>query len=242
MDNFKKFSESELPDRCKIFSSLKDECISEKDYLKAKNIWNVFEMNTMGDYHDLHLKTDVLLLADVFEKFISTCLDYYELDPCRYFSSPGLSWDAMLKMTGTELYLISDTDMHLFNEKGMRGDISYISKRHSKANNKYMECYDSSEESKYITYLDANNLCGWALSQYLPHSEFKWLNREDISDFCLNSISENSPIGYMLEVDLEYPSELHEFHNDYSLAPEKLEISQNMLSKYIVLILRVNME
>ena len=101
-DNFKKFSENKLPDRCKIFSSLKDECISEKDYLKAKNIWNVFEMNTMGDYHDRHLKTEVLLLADVFEKFISTCLDYYELDPCRYFSSPGLSWDAMLKMTGTE--------------------------------------------------------------------------------------------------------------------------------------------
>ena len=88
-----------------------------------------------------------------------------------------------------------------------------------------MEYYDSTEESKYITYLDANNLYGWAISQYLLYSEFKWLNREDISDFCLNSISENSPIGYMLEVDLEYPSELHELHNDYSLAPEKLEIS-----------------
>ena len=173
-------------------------------------------MNTMGDYHDLYLKTDVLLLADVFEKFIKTCLDYYGLDPCHYLSSPGLSWDAMLKMTGIELELISDIDIHLFIEKGMRAGISYIAKRYSKANGKYMKCYisreeskymvcyDSSEESKYITYLDANNLYGWAISQYLAYSKFKWLNRKEFSDFCLNSISENSFIGYILEADLEY--------------------------------------
>ena len=99
-----------------------------------------------------------------------------------------------------------------------------------KANNKYMECYDSSDKSKCITYLDANNLYGWAMSQYLPYGRFKWLNQKEISDFCLNSISENSSIGYILETDLEYPSKLHELHNDYALAPEKLElISQNML-------------
>ena len=140
MDSFKKFSEDKLPNRSKFFSSLKDVCISEKDYLKADNIWNVFKMNAIGDYHDPYLKTDVLLQAVVFEKFISTCLDYYRLDPCQYFSSPGLSWDAMLKMTEIELELISDIDMHLFIEKGMRGGLSYIAKRHSKANNKYMEC------------------------------------------------------------------------------------------------------
>ena len=162
MDSFKKFSENKLPDRCKFFSSLKDECISEKDYLKTNNIWNVFKMNTMGDYHDLYLK------ADVFEKFINTCLDYYGLDPCHYFSFPGLTWDAMLKMTRIELELISNIDMRLFIEKGMGGGISYMSKRHIKANNKYIECYDSSKESKYITYLDANNLYGWTMSQYLP--------------------------------------------------------------------------
>ena len=145
-------------DRSKFFSSLKDVCISEGDYLKAVDIWNVFKMKTMGDYHDLYLKTDVLLLAYVLEKVINTCLDYHGLDPCHYFSSPGSSWDAMLKMTKIELELISDNDMHLFIEKGMRGGISYIAKRRSKANNKYMECYDSSKESVYISYLDANNL------------------------------------------------------------------------------------
>ena len=99
MNSFKKFSENKLHDRSKFFSSLKYVCISEKDYLKADNIWNEFKMNTVGDYYELYLKTGVLLLADMFEKFINTCLDYYGLDPCHYFSSPGLSWDVMLKMT-----------------------------------------------------------------------------------------------------------------------------------------------
>ena len=129
MNRFKKFYEDKLPDRSKFFSSLKDECISEKDYLKAADVWNVFKMNSVGDYHDLYLKPDVLLLADVFEKFISTCLDYYGLYICHYFSSPGLSWDAMLKMTKIGLQLLSDIDMLLFIEKGMRGGISYIAKR-----------------------------------------------------------------------------------------------------------------
>ena len=197
MDSFKKFSENKLPDRSKFFSSLKDKCISEKDCFKAVGIWNVFKMNTVGDYHDLYLKSDVLLLADVFEKFISTCLDYYGLDPCHYFSSPGLSWDAMLKMAKIELELISDTDMHLFIEKRMRGGISYIAKRHSKENDKYMECYDSSEKSKCIIYLDADNLYGWRTSQYLPYSGFKWLYQKEISEFCFNAISENSFVGYI---------------------------------------------
>ena len=170
MDSFKKFSEDKLPDKCEFFSSLKDECISEKDYPRANNVWNEFKMKTMNDYHDLYLKTDVLLLADVFEKFIKTCLDYYGLDPCHYFSSPGLSWDAMLKMTGIELELISDINVHLFIEKRMRGGISFIGKRRSKANNIYIENYDSSEcssieESVFIMYLDANNLHGWAMTQ-----------------------------------------------------------------------------
>ena len=231
MDSFKRFSENKLPDRSQFFSSLKDECVSEKDYLKAVDIWNVFKMNTVGDYHDLYLKTDLLLLSYVFEKFIKTCLDYYGLDPYLYFSSPGLSWDAMLKMIKVELDFIHDIDMYLFIEKGVRGGISYNAKRHSKLNNKYMECYNSSKKSQYIAYLGVNSLYGWAMGQPLPYSGFKCLNKQEISDFCLNSISENRSLGYILEVDFEYLSELHHLHNDYLLAPKKLEISQNMLSK-----------
>ena len=115
----------------KFFSSLKNKCISKEEYDRAVNVWNVFKIKTFGEY----LKADVVLLADVFEKFIKTCLDYYRLDPCHYFSPPGLSWDAMLKMTGVELELISDNDTHLFIEKSMKGGISYIAKRHSKIKN-----------------------------------------------------------------------------------------------------------
>ena len=156
----------------------KDQDISEKDYGKVIKVWNSFEIKHLGEYHALYLKTDVLLLCDVFEKFVKTCLDYYRLDPCHYFSSPGLSWDAMLKMTGVRLHLISDVNMHLFIEKGMRGGISYIAKRHGKANNEYMENYDSNEDSKSILYIDANNLYGWAMDQPLSYSGFSFLSEK----------------------------------------------------------------
>ena len=157
----------------------------------------------MGDYHDHYLKKDVLLLADVFEKFIGTCLKYYGLDPCHYFSSPGLSWDAMLKMTGVKLEKISDIDKYLFIEKGLRGGISYIAKRYAKANNKYMNDYGSKKPSKFITYLDMNNFYGQGQSSYLCYGGFEWL--KNVDGFDVNSISENGSIGYFLEVDLEYP-------------------------------------
>ena len=127
----------------------------------------------MGDYHRHYLKKDVLLLGNVFEKFIDTCFKYYGLDPCHYFSAPGLSWNAMLKMTGIESEKISDTDKYLFIEKRLRGGISYIAKRYAKANNKYTNDYDPEKPSAFMTYLDMNNLYGWAMSEYLAYAEFE---------------------------------------------------------------------
>ena len=124
--------------------------ISDEQYLHLKNVWNDFNFNTFRDYRNHYLKKDVLLLADVFEKFISTSLKYYNLDPCHYFSAPGLSWDAMLKMTKVELEKISDADIHLFIEKGMRGGISYVSKRYIKANNENCPDYDKKNPEIYI--------------------------------------------------------------------------------------------
>ena len=124
-------------------------------------------MKKMGDYHNLCLKTGL------WQKFIGVGLEYYGLDSCHYFSCLGLSWDAVLKTTGVELQLISGTNMYLFLAEDMRG-ISYIPKRHRKANNKYMKLYDYSKSTKYITYLDANDLHGWVMSQYLSHIGFKW--------------------------------------------------------------------
>ena len=204
--------------------------ISLKDYLMCEKIWDEFDIKDMGDYHDHYLKKDVLLLADVFEKFTETCLKFYGLDPCHYFSFPGLSWDAMLKMTGVKLEKISDNDKYLFFEKGLRRGLSYIAKRYAKANNKYMNDYDPKKPSKLITYLDMNNLHGWAMSEYLPYGESKWLKIVD--EFDVNSVSEKSPIGYFLQVDLEYPDQLHELQNYYPLAPEKLAVSSDVLSKY----------
>ena len=156
----------------------------------------------MGNYHDLCLKTDVLLLADVYEKFVNTCLEYYGLDPCHYFSSPGLSWNGIIKMTGIELELTSDNDIHLLTEKGMREGTFSIAKWCSKVNNKYMKSYVVNEPSKFIIYLDTINLYNWAMSQYLPYSEFSWLDQKELDRLDVNSIGESIPIGYILEVVL----------------------------------------
>ena len=229
MDSFKKFEDNRLPKKEDFFSLMNDEHITDEEYQHAQNVWNKFGLSSMGEYHDLYLKSDILLLADVFENFRKACQQYYELDPTHYFTTPGLSWDAMLKMTETKLELMSDVDMFQFIEKGMRGGISYIANRYGKANNKYMKEYDEKASSKYIMYLDANNLYGWAMSQYLPTGGFKWLSEKEVN---LSKFDDNSEKGLILEVDLEYPKELHDLHNDYPLAAEKIKVTENMLSPY----------
>ena len=232
MNSFKMFNEIALPKKEDFYSLLNDEHITDEQYAHAQNVWKKFNLKTMGDYHDLYLKTDVLLLADVFENFRKTCLHYYHLDPCHYFTAPGLSWDAMLKQTDIKLDLIHDIDMNLFFEKSMRGGTSYIAERYSKANNNYMKNYNDQLPSKYIMYLDANNLYGWAMSQYLPTGGFKWLTQEQIINLDISTLKNDSKKGMMLEVDLEYPKELHDLHNDFPLAPEKMKVDKNMLSNF----------
>ena len=231
MDSFDKFNEK-LPPKEEFYSRLNDEHLSDEDYKHAQNVWNTFNLQNMGEYHDIYLKSDILLLADVFENFRKTCLEYYKLDPCHYFTSPGLSWDAMLKMTDIKLELMVDVDMFQFIEKGMRGGISYIANRYGKANNKYMKTYNEKTPTKYITYLDANNLYGWAMSQYLPTGGFRWMTEKQINNINLAKYTENTQKGLILEVDLEYPQKLHNIHNDYPLGPEKVKVTKNMLSDY----------
>ena len=241
MDSFKRCNEEKLPEKECFYSSVKhgttgdnaknlDGHISNEDYLTCKKVWNEFNMRNMGNYHDHYLKKDVLLLADIFEKFIDTHLKFCKLDPCHYFSSPGLSWDTMLKIIGVKLGKTSVTEMYLFIEKGLRGGISSIAKRYSKINNKYMKNYDLTKLIIFVICLDMNNLYGCGMSDYLPYSVFMWLKNVDKLDVI--SVGEKSPIGYILKVDLEYPDELHKLHNDYPLAPEKLAIHYDMLSDY----------
>ena len=230
MDSFQKFSETQLPKRDDFYSLLTNEEISESEYAHAQKVWETFGIENMGQYHDLYLKSDVLLLADIFQNFREINLTNSGLDPAHYVSSPGLSWDAMQKMTNVKLDLISDVDMQNFIEKGMRGGISTITHRYAQANNKYMKNYDPEKESSYIPYLDANNLYGWAMSQKLPTGDFRWIPSPEYIN--LDSYDENSAKGLILEVDLEYPPELHRLHNDYPLAPEKMVVREEMLSDY----------
>ena len=217
MNGIKKFLEETLPAKEAFYSKLNDCGISDEDFDHAKRIWKEFGLKNIGEYHDLYLKSDVLLLADVFEEFRNVCLENYSLDPAWYYTSPGLSWDALLKHSKIKLELLTDPDVLLLFEKGIRGGISMIPNRFGKANNKFMgDTFDPSQPSKFITYLDANNLYGWAMMKPLPVGDFKWMRERELENW------KDTPC--ILEVDLEYPRDLHDLHNDYPLAPERLKI------------------
>ena len=219
MDSLEKLKEIKLPPKEAFYSRLNDGGISDEDYAHAQKVWKIFKMEYFKDYHELYNKVDVLLLADVFENFRNICLENYELDPAHYYTAPGLAWDAALKVTDVNLELLSDIDMLLMVEKGIRGGVSMVSNRYGKANNKYMGGkFNSNEPSKYIQYLDANNLYGWVMSKPLPTHGFKWMKTSELETWELHSC--------ILEVDLEYPKKLHDLHNDYPLAPEQIVVNK----------------
>ena len=228
MDNWEKFKETRLPAKEAFYSKLNMRCISDKDYEHAQQVWNSMTEKTLGSYHDIYLNTDVLILVDVFENFRDTCLKHYKLDPAHFYTSPGLSWVAALKFTKINLELLTDYDMLLMFEKGIRGGITQAVHRYSKANNKYIrDLYNPEEESSYLQYLDANNLYGWAMSQDLPTDNFKWeKNVEKFTAKKIANLVKRNGKGYLLEVDVKYPTELHDKHNDLPLLPEKMKINK----------------
>ena len=236
MDSFNRFEETENPPKEAYYSILNDQEISDEDYEHSIKIWKEDKIKNLGEYHDLYLKIDVLLLAEIFENFRNVCLKNYELDPANYYTSPGLSWDALLKFSEQKLELLSDINMIQFIESGIRGGVSMISHRHSIANNKYMiKNYDSDKEIKSINYLDANNLYGWAMCKSLPVGNFKMYDDSNLDKIQkqLQNWKSNSKKGYIIEVDLEYPKELHDLHNSYPLAPEKINFGGGKINKLI---------
>ncbi|XP_051159162.1 uncharacterized protein LOC127280298 [Leptopilina boulardi] len=219
IDSREKLDETQLPSKENFYSTLNDSNISDNDYVHAQNVWSEFNCQNLGDYVYLYMQTDVLLLADIFENFRDQCLLAYGLDPAHYYTTPGLTWDAMLKYTNIRLELLTDIDMVMFIERGIRGGVSQCTNRYAKANNPYMEKYDASEETSYIVYFDANNLYGWAMIQSLPFGGFEWVENVD-NNFDFN-VADDAPIGYILEVDLDYPEELHDKHSDFPFCPER---------------------
>ena len=219
MNSPEKLNETQLPPKEAFYSRLNDEDISDENYPHAQKVWKTFEMKNLKDYHNLYNQVDVLLLADVFENFREICIKNRNLDPAHYYTAPGLAWDATLKVAKVELELLSDMDMLLMVEKGIRGGVSVISNRYGKSNNRYMgDRFDVNKPSKYIAYLDANNLYGWAMSKPLPRHGFKWMKVSELETWKNHSC--------ILEVDLEYPKSLHNLHSDYPLAPEQIKVNK----------------
>ena len=235
MDSWERFNETSLPSKEDFYSHLNMDDIDDIDYRHGNNVFKSFKLENLGNYHDLYVKSDTLLSADGFENFRYMCIKEYKLDPAHFISLPGLAWQTCLKKTNIELELLTDYDMLLMLEKGIRGGICHSVHRYAKANNKYMQNYNNNEESPYIQYLDANNLYGWAMSKKLSVNGFKWLDTSETSalarsnkmneDFIKN-YDENNDKDYILEMDVKYPKRLHELHSDLPFLSERMEVNK----------------
>ena len=219
-----RFEETQLTPISAYYSNLNMSSISEKDYQHAQRVWKEFGIHNQGDYHDRYLRTDVVLLANVYKAFRDTCLKHYKLDPAHFYTSPRLPWKACLKYTGIKLELLTDLDMLLMFEWGIRGGITQTVRKYASANNKYMgDRFDPKSESSYLQYLDANNLYGWAMSQPLPTGGFKWV---DVNPNEISELETRTDKGYILEVDVSYPKELHNSHNYLPFMCERMEVME----------------
>ena len=223
INSWDRFNETQLPPINAFYSNLNMSSISEDDYQRAQRVWTEFGIRNLGDYHDLYLKTDVVLLANVYKAFGDACLRHYSLDPVHFYTSPGLAWHACLKCTRIKLELLTNPDMLLMFEQGIRGGITQVVHKYAAANNPYMgDKFDPNEDTTYLQYPDANNLYGWAMSQPLPTGGLKWA---DVSPNEISELATRTDKGYILEVDVSYPKELHNQHNDLPFMCERMEIN-----------------
>src|SRR6266853_5245335 len=241
-----------LPPREDYYSILKRKELSQKKYEHEEKVFKTFKYTHFKQQHDLYCFRDVIILADCFEKFRSICLekDNYGLDPCYYYSTPGLTWDCGLKYTKVKLELLTDYNMVMFTEKSKRGGLSGVmGTRHVKANNKYLDNYDPNKESNFLSYFDANNLYGLSMSQPLPYGGFEWLDDQTIYNYNSNiqqatkdilALPDDSTKGYFYQVDLTYTDYIKERTKNLPLAPIKRKIETDELSNYQQFLIRDN--
>lgn len=218
LDTYSKLDETALPSRDLFYSSINNETVSIENYNHAHYVWQNFNIQNLGEYSDLYMKTDILLLADIFENFREKSVQCYRLDPAYSYTLPNYAWEVMLLYTDIHMELLTDIDMLMFIERGIRGGIAQCITRYARANNKYMQSdYDPNMTTNYLMYFDVNNLYGFAMSQPLPYGQFKWV--DDVESFDISSIKADSDIGYIFEVDLSYPQDLHDLHSDLPFCP-----------------------
>ena len=223
MTDWDKFKGTKLSPREAFYSKLNMAGVREEDYEHANRTWKEFGLKDLGEYHDLYLKTDVIPLANVFEEFRKVCLKNYGLDPAHFYTAPELAWKACLKETRIRFKLLLDPDMLLMFERGIRGGITQSVNRLAKANNPYMGSdFDPDLPTKYLQYLDANNLYGWVMSQPSPTGGFRWV---DVKPAKISKLAKQKSKGYLLEVDVRYPKELHDSHNDLPFMCERIKIN-----------------
>ena len=227
MDSSERFNETSLSSKEDFYSNLNMENIDDIDYRHGNNVFKRLELENLGQYHDLYVQSATLLLANAFENFRQMCIKEYELDPAHFLSLPGLAWEACLKKTNIELELLTDYDMPLMVEEGIRGGICHSIHRYAKANNKYMKNYNNNEESSYIQYLDANNLNGWAMPKKSAVNGFEWAVSDEINEEFIKNYNENDNKGYTLEVDVRYPKRLHGLHSDLPFLSERMRTDKS---------------
>ena len=227
MDSWERFNETSLPDKESFYRNLNMENVTNIDCRHAKNIFSKFNIKNLGEYHDLYVQSDTLLLANVFTSFRNVCYDIYGLDPAHFLSAPGLAWQARLKKSEKKLELLTDVDMLLMIEEDIRGSITQAVHRYCKANNKYMDKkYNKNKKSKGIEYYDANSLYVWAMTQKLPVNCFQWERVSSFTSSFIKNYNEDDDKRYILEVDLEYPKNLHDLHSDLPFLPERMRINR----------------
>ena len=225
MNIWNKFNETNNPPFEKYYSRLNMSNISEEDYIYSQKIWSIFNIKNIGEYHDLYVKTDILLLADVFENFRKMCYNICELDPVKYVSAPNLAFQACLKKTNEILELLTDMDMLLMFENGIRGGICQAIAPYLKANNKYLKNYDKNIPSSFLKYLDANNLYCWAMCEKLPIKDFKWGDVNNYNESIIKNYNTNGNYGIIFDVDIEYPKEIALLHEELAFLPERKKIN-----------------
>ena len=250
MSSLDKLTDAALPVHQSFYSALSDANISTEDYEHAQRVYSAFKCQTLRDYTDLYVASDVVLLADVLAHRRKLMYQTFKLDICHFISLPSYAIQAVLKMTRVQLELIKDPRMIAFIDRGVIGGVSMTDTCLFTANSPYMDnpdfnstlirgkqtpsspLYNPGKKKREIMTFDVNGLYSFCMRKPLPYKDFRWENPSIITDALIHNYSDDDRRGFFVEVDMEYPRALHRAHDTFPLAPEHVQIRQSKLSKF----------